>query len=87
LALALMDGSDVQNFSTTAERIRSMSAGSVSITNYRGVDIATRFPQIVQELLRGYLGSGSGTGGAAKVYGVDGETTFPIELDYAPGGF
>lgn len=85
LAIALLDGSDVQNVQTGVERIKSMSAGSVSITNFRGIDSPTRFPQIVQELLRGYLGS-SGTGGVAQAFGVDAETTFPIDLSYGTGG-
>jgi len=87
LALAIADGSEVQNQQTGAERIHSMSAGSVSITNFRGVDIATRFPQIVHELLRPFIGGTSDTTfGVAKATGVDGETIFPIELGYNTGG-
>lgn len=86
LALALMDGSEVQNQQTTRERFRSISAGSVSITNFRGIDdFPTRFPQIVQELLRNYL-AGDGSTIMAKATGVDEDTTFPIETGTV-GGF
>lgn len=87
LALAIGDGSDVQNQQSTAERIQSMTAGSVSITNFRGVDeFPLRFPLIVQELLRPYLaGSGVTTIGAAKATGVDGETSFPADLGLSGG--
>lgn len=85
LALALVDGSEVQNQQTTAERIRSMSAGSVSISNFRGIDNPTRFPQIVQELLSPFLG-GSSPFFVSKATGVDGETIFPVELGFGTGG-
>lgn len=81
LALSLAEGSDVQNQQTTAERVKRLQAGSVSIENFRGIDNPTRFPQIVQELLRGYLGSdGSNLVGVAE--GTDGETIFPIDLGF-----
>jgi hypothetical protein len=85
LALAIADGSEVQNQQTTVERVRSMTAGSVSITNFRGIDIPTRFPQIVQELLRLYLG-GTGSTFVPKATGTDGETSFPAELGFNIGG-
>jgi hypothetical protein len=84
LALAIMDGSEVQNQQTTAERLRTISAGSVSITNFRGIDNPTRFPQIVQELLSGYLG-GSGVFFGATATGVAEETIFPIDLGFNGG--
>lgn len=85
LALALAEGSDVQNQSSTVERVRSISAGSVSITNFRGVDDPTRFPQIVQELIQPFLGGSLGTF-AGKATGVDTETVFPAELGFGLGG-
>lgn len=85
MALAILDGADTQNLQTGAERVRSISAGSVSITNFRGVDVPTRFPQIVQELLAPYLG-GNGTLFVAKATGTDTETIFPIPLGYSVGG-
>lgn len=81
LALALVDGAEVQSNATTADRVHSMSAGSVSITNYRDADIPTRFPLIVQELLRDYL-AGAGAVFASRANGVDGETIFPVELGF-----
>jgi hypothetical protein len=85
LALALLDGSTVQDRQTNAERIKAMTAGSVSITNFRGVDDPTRFPQIVQELLAPYLGGSSSTLGVAVAEGVDTETVFPSALDLSGG--
>lgn len=84
LALTMYDGSDVQERQNMAALFRSISAGSVSITNFRGVETATRFPQIVQELLKDYLG-GSGTGYFSIATGVDGEATFPIDLGFNRG--
>ena len=84
LAMALLDGSEVQNQPSGAERVRSISAGSVSITNFRGVDTPMRFPQIVQELLRGYLGE-AGAGFVGKATGVDGLTVFPADLGLTGG--
>jgi Putative DnaT-like ssDNA binding protein len=85
LANALQQGYD-QNQQTTAERVRSMTAGSVSITNFRGVDTPTRFPLIVQELIAPYLGASSGTGLVSQANGVDEETIFPVDLGYSTGG-
>jgi hypothetical protein len=84
LGIALLDGSEVQSNATNAERVRSMSAGSVSITNFRAVDAATRFPQIVHELLRGYMGTS--TFYVPKATGVADETSFPIDLGFSVGG-
>lgn len=85
LALSLIDGSTVQNDQNTAERVRSISAGSVSITNFRGVDSATlRFPLIVQELLRGYL-AGADAAYVSVATGVDSETDFPVDLTVTTG--
>lgn len=83
LALALLDGSEVQNTQTGVERIRSITAGPVSITNFRGIDEPSRFPQIVQELLRGYLNAGGTLG--PVVSGVDDLTTFPIQGSFTRG--
>lgn len=85
MAFALLDGSDLQTAQSTAEHIRTLTAGSVSITNFRGVDQPMRFPQIVTELLRGYLG-GSSSSFVATVTGEDTETIFPVELGYNLGG-
>lgn len=85
LAIAQANGEDIQSSSAVEDRIRSMSAGSVSITQARSDTIPTRFPQIVQELFRSFLG-GSGSAFKGRASGVDAETLFPIELEYGPGG-
>lgn len=81
LALALIDGETVQSASTTGSDIASMSAGSVSISFRRMASgqVATRFPLIVQELLRAYL-EGAGVGSYVSVSGVDAESIFPLSL-------
>ena len=87
LALALVDGSEAQNEQTTAERFSSISAGSVSISNYRtsSLERPTRFPLIVQELLKPFLGGSGIASFYAKATGVDGETIFPIDLGHTGG--
>lgn len=87
MALSLVDGSELQNQQTTAERIRSLTAGSVSITNFRGINSATRFPQIVNELVAEYLSGGPEgmIGIGMKVTGADTETIFPIEVGFTQG--
>lgn len=94
LALALIDGSEAQDNQTTAERIRSLTAGSVSISNFRGTDSflgsggGTRFPLIVQELVGPYLegGSSNSTIGRARAFGVDNCTRFPGRYGFTDGG-
>lgn len=84
LAMALVDGSEVQTKPNTASDIASMSAGSVSMSFRRGIYDATRFPLPVQELLRDYL-AGAGAAFTAKSTGVDAETIFPIDLGFNRG--
>lgn len=85
LAIAQANGEDIQSSAIVEDRVRAMSAGSVSITFARSDSIPTRFPQIVQELFRRFLG-GSGSSFKGRASGVDAETLFPIELEYGPGG-
>lgn len=75
IALALLDGSDLQSEQTTAQKLQSIRAGSVSLTYFRGAEGRPhRFPTIVQELLRDYLAGGTdlaygqsfGTGGTSS---------------------
>lgn len=83
LALSILDGSDVQTEQTTTQRVQSMSAGSVSITNFRSVDDQKlRFPLPVQELVGKYL-AGAGTTLVGVATGVDTESVFPIEAGLA----
>lgn len=86
LALALVDGLEVQNNQTTNERIRSMSAGSVSISFSRTVagEVSLRFPLIIHELIRRYLAGGDSSF-MAKATGVDAESIFPLDLGLLSG--
>lgn len=57
MALALVQGSELQSEATTAQKLSSIRAGSVALTYFRGAEgRPRRFPQIVDELLRDYLG-------------------------------
>lgn len=73
LCSALTDGSELQNEQNTAQKVQSLSAGSVSITYFRGAEgEPLRFPLIVQELLNPYLaGTGTSVAGAITT-GTDG---------------
>lgn len=85
LALALLDGSEVQNEQTTEQKIQNLKAGSVSLTFFRGADgTPTRFPQIVQELLRDYL-AGPGANLTSVATGVSGETISNDDYGYTEG--
>jgi len=73
IALALVNGSTVQDDPNTTQKLSSLSAGSVSLVYYHGSDPTTpqRFPQIVYELTRKYLaGSTPAISGVAT--GTDG---------------
>lgn len=84
MAAALIDGSELQNVQNNTEKVRSMSAGSVSITLRNTDNEVTRFPQIVHELLRDYLLGESFVVGS-KVVGVDTETAFPLDIGLSSG--
>ena len=59
MALALVDGSDFQTEQTTEQKLQSITAGSVSLSYFRGAEGRPhRFPTIVNELLRDYLVGG-----------------------------
>lgn len=75
MALALVQGSDLQTEANASQKLSQIRAGSVSLTYFRGAEGAPqRFPQIVQELLRDYLsgssptitGTATGTSGASS---------------------
>lgn len=84
IALALIQGSPVQDSSTMIEKVKELAAGSVRIINFRGVEIPVRFPQIVQELLGPYLAGSEGSL-FGKASGVDGLTIFPVDLGFSAG--
>lgn len=91
LANYLIDGSDVQDEQSTAERISSLAAGSVSISFFRGVDSflgmggSNRFPLIVQELVGMYLQGGDSAFGIAKARGTHARSKFPGHYGYSDG--
>lgn len=75
MALALVQGSDLQTEQSTAQKLQSIRAGSVALTYFRGAEGAPhRFPTIVSELLRAYMagsadavyGQATGTGGTSS---------------------
>lgn len=74
IASALLEGSDLESTASTEQKLQSITAGSVSLTYFRGADgVPHRFPVIIWELLRDYLvgasavagGIATGTGGVS----------------------
>lgn len=85
MALALLDGSDLQSESTTAQKLSSIKAGSVSLTYFRGAEgIARRFPLTVDEYLRPYLAGSAGIGGG-KSFGVGGGSVTDDDFGHTGG--
>lgn len=73
MALALVDASDLQTEQVTGQKLQSITAGSVSLTYFRGAEGRPhRFPTIVHELLRDYL-AGADFSVVGKATGTDGE--------------
>lgn len=71
LALALVDGSAVQNDQSTANTVQSAGAGSARVSFFRGAEgAALRFPLIVQELIGKWLGGGRNTVGGFESFDV-----------------
>lgn len=85
MALALADGSDLQSEQTTAQKLQSIKAGSVSLTYFRGAEGRPhRFPLIVSELLRDYLaGANLSIGGVAT--GTDGTSSTDDDFGHTEG--
>lgn len=85
IALALIDGSEIQTAQTTAQALQSIRAGSVSLTYFRGAEgEAHRFPTIVHELLRDYLAGGSLVVGG-RATGVSGSSSTEDDLGFSDG--
>lgn len=86
MALAFVDGSELQNEATIEQRIQQLKAGSVSLTFFRGIDgTQQRFPQIIMELLRKYLcGYGDDVGGPITS-GTGGTSISNKEYGYSRG--
>lgn len=76
LAIALANGSDVQESQNQSQKIASLAAGSVSIAYFRGAEgTPNRWPQIIWELLRDYLEGGSLDALISSLaFGTDGES-------------
>lgn len=60
IAELLLEGSDLQTTQNQSNKISFAGAGTARVSFFRGAEgIATRFPQIVQELVGKYLQTGS----------------------------
>jgi hypothetical protein len=82
LALALVDGSDVQTVASQEQAVRSIRAGSVAIDYFRSTALYVgRFPQIVQELIGVYLSGSGALFGAPLAFGTDAENPFEVDED------
>lgn len=85
LAASLLDGSTVQDQSTTENNTQSLSAGSVSISYFRPTsEVSGRFPQVVQELLGLWLSS-SASVIVGFSSGTDEESAFKSSYDFNEG--
>jgi hypothetical protein len=88
MAFAILDGSEAINNSVpNAQKLRSISAGSVNLSWFRGAEGLVRFdrfPLPVQELIGKYLCSSQSIGGLF-VSGVDGESVTNNDLGYNEG--
>jgi len=85
MALALLEGSDLQTEQSTAQKLQSIKAGSVSLSYFRGSEgTPHRFPIIVHELLRDYLAGGDfGRSGVAT--GVSGKSSTGDDFGHTRG--
>lgn len=85
MALALVDGSELQTDSNTAQKLQVIRAGSVSLTYFRGAEgSARRFPTIIHELVRKYL-SGSTPAVQGVVSGADGVSVTSDDKGFSRG--
>lgn len=75
MANMLADGSELQTDQSIAQKIQQLSAGSVSLTFFRGAEgAALRFPLPIMELIRDYLASTRPVLGGGFFGGTDGES-------------
>jgi DnaT-like ssDNA binding protein len=89
LAFAILDGSDVVNSNVPgAQKLRSIAAGSVNLSYFRGAEGDTarygRFPLPVQELVSRYLCGGQQVAGLL-VSGTGGISVTEDDLGYSEG--
>lgn len=74
MALALVQGADFQTTQNQAQKIAHLRAGSVAVAYFRLAEgPAIRWPMIIQELLRDYLGTSVAIA-ATTSSGVDGQS-------------
>ena len=86
MALALLDGSDFQTEQTTAQKLQSIRAGSVNLSYFRGAEgRASRFPTIVNELLRDYLAGGDDLSLVGLASGTDGVSSTEDDFGHTGG--
>lgn len=85
MALALVDGSDLQTEQTTGQKLQSIKAGSVSLSYFRGAEGRPhRFPVIVHELLRDYL-AGADLSISMVATGVDAVSSTEDDFGHVEG--
>lgn len=85
MALALIDGADFQTEEVTGQKLQSITAGSVSLTYFRGAEGRPhRFPTIVNELLRDYL-AGAGLSIGMVATGTDGVSSTADDFGHTEG--
>lgn len=85
MALALVDGSELQSEQSTAQKLQSIKAGSVSLTYFRGAEgRPQRFPLIVSELLCDYL-AGADLSIGSVATGTDGTSSTEDDFGHSEG--
>lgn len=84
-AAQLLDGSTLEDVSTTQNITRSLKAGSVQIEYFREIDGSPRFPQVIMELIGLWLGGMSAIPFGAQAKGTDGKTAFRDTYDVKQG--
>lgn len=80
LALVLLnDPEAIQVTQNSSQKVSSLSAGSVSISYFRGAEgEPLRFPLPVMELIGDWLGASSDLGGIGFSSGIDGSSSFAL---------
>lgn len=85
MALALVQGSELQTEANAAQKLQSIKAGSVQLTYFRGAEgRPERFPQIVYELLRDYL-AGADLTVSPQATGVGGTSSTADDFGHSEG--
>jgi hypothetical protein len=88
LAQMIGAGSDVQNVANQGQKLASVGAGSAQVSWFRGAEGSlafARFPQIVQELVRKYLGGSAPAVGGVLAHGTCGKTVTGDDFGFNGG--